>query len=116
MHRAKKLYLLIISTAVALALALGTLASCGDDESPSGKEDAGAQKDGASKDAPVFPDVGAPDKPVYPDTRRPFDTKPWVHAEGYMAGTFGCQSDADCFGQRCCDTPWGVKLCAPTCN
>jgi hypothetical protein len=29
---------------------------------------------------------------------------------------FGCQSDADCFGQLCCPTPWGVKLCAPACD
>jgi len=40
----------------------------------------------------------------------------WSSPEaGYSASPFGCQSDADCFGQRCCTTPWGVKLCAPAC-
>lgn len=35
---------------------------------------------------------------------------------GYSGNTFGCQSDNDCFGQRCCATPWGVKLCRSDCN
>jgi hypothetical protein len=35
---------------------------------------------------------------------------------GYKGAAFGCQMDSDCFGQKCCPTPWGVKLCAPTCG
>jgi hypothetical protein len=54
-------------------------------------------------DLPWWPDVGQPDGPIWPDT--------------YASGApFGCASDADCFGQQCCPTPWGVKLCAPTCT
>jgi hypothetical protein len=34
----------------------------------------------------------------------------------YTGSPFGCQSDTDCFGLRCCPTPWGVKLCAEVCE
>ena len=54
-------------------------------------------------DVPTFPDYPSPDrKPVLPD--------------GYQAQPFGCSLDSDCFGQRCCPTPWGVKLCATVCG
>jgi hypothetical protein len=33
----------------------------------------------------------------------------------YQGSTFGCRADSDCFGQKCCHTPWGVRLCAPSC-
>jgi len=39
-----------------------------------------------------------------------------IEADQYMPAPFGCKSDADCFGQKCCKTPWGIKLCAPTCR
>ena len=35
---------------------------------------------------------------------------------GYKPSPFGCQVDAECFGLRCCATPWGVKLCAEECT
>jgi len=35
---------------------------------------------------------------------------------GYKPSPFGCNVDAECFGLKCCPTPWGVKLCADTCN
>ena len=41
------------------------------------------------------------------DFRLPFD--------GYAGSPFGCSVDADCGVQRCCETPWGVKLCADFC-
>jgi hypothetical protein len=40
----------------------------------------------------------------------------WGNADGYSGSPFGCKQDSDCFGQVCCATPWGVKLCAPTCS
>lgn len=38
--------------------------------------------------------------------------------DGYSGGgaPFGCASDLDCYGQLCCPTPWGVKMCAPSCG
>jgi hypothetical protein len=55
-------------------------------------------------DAPIFPDFPSVDhgKTVLPD--------------GYQAPPFGCAQDSDCFGQRCCPTPWGVRLCANSCG
>jgi hypothetical protein len=32
------------------------------------------------------------------------------------ASPFGCKTDSDCFGLKCCPTPWGVKLCAEVCQ
>ena len=57
-----------------------------------------------------------PDQPVLKkDTRPPWDTWPWKQ-DTYVGTPFGCQVDSDCFGQLCCPTPWGVQLCAPTCD
>lgn len=33
----------------------------------------------------------------------------------YQGAPFGCQGDEECFGLRCCATPWGVRLCADRC-
>jgi hypothetical protein len=60
------------------------------------------------------PDKGAPDQYVWPDIKPPVDTWP-QQTDGYAGTPFGCSSDADCFGKKCCLTPWGVKLCAASC-
>ncbi len=44
----------------------------------------------------------------------PDDTTIWP--DTYSGTPFGCTTDADCFGQVCCKTPWGVKLCMATCQ
>ena len=58
-----------------------------------------------------WPDV------TYPDIKPHSDLYPWPpDLGGYTPSPFGCQLDSDCFGIRCCPTPWGVKLCAPVCQ
>jgi hypothetical protein len=56
------------------------------------------------------------DKVTWPDVTRK-DKWPWP-ADGYSSGgsPFGCQVDSDCFGVKCCPTPWGVHLCATDCD
>jgi hypothetical protein len=85
----------------------------------------GAIEDRSREDGQPFPDARRDvpvdwaedqgrDKHLWPDLTKPKDQWPWP-TDNYQAIPFGCQSDADCFGQRCCATPWGVKLCAPEC-
>jgi large exoprotein involved in heme utilization and adhesion len=31
----------------------------------------------------------------------------------FLSVVEGCKTDTDCFGQACCPTPWGCKLCQP---
>ena len=59
-----------------------------------------------------WPDV------TFPDSQPSPDLFPWPPQDkgGYTPSPFGCQLDADCFGLKCCPTPWGVKLCAPVCQ
>ena len=75
----------------------------------------------ASNDAAM--DTVWPVKDVAIPDRRPSDRFNWPDAptdffvwpEVYAGTPFGCRSDADCFGERCCRTPWGVNLCNATC-
>jgi len=62
-------------------------------------------------DGPQWPDYGQQDwyQPPQPDLWY------WPPDTGYIGSPFGCQKDSDCFGLKCCGTPWGVKLCADTC-
>jgi hypothetical protein len=107
---------------VLLALLVGGVlvtTSCGDSKPPASNPDKGVQwpEAGGGTDAPLDLPPPTPDKPfVWPDIKPPPDTTPWPKTEGYVPGPFGCQADSDCFGQKCCPTPWGVKLCAPTCD
>ncbi len=55
------------------------------------------------------------DQYVWPDTSGNSDTWSWP-SDTYSGASFGCQIDADCFGKRCCPTPWGVKVCADACS
>jgi hypothetical protein len=54
--------------------------------------------------------------PAYPDQAGPqWDTSSGSADTGYPGAPFGCRQDSDCFGLRCCATPWGVKLCKEVC-
>lgn len=55
------------------------------------------------------------DQYVWPDTSPSQSDSLWPSTDGYSGSPLGCRSDSDCFGLRCCDTPWGVKLCAASC-
>lgn len=115
----------IVKCAVAALLvggvSLGLLGvwSCSGDAPP--VQDSGPKTDGKQPvdwgPDPDYgqPDKGAPDQYVWPDIKPPADT--WPHpTDGYAGTPFGCTVDADCFGQKCCPTPWGVKLCAAACG
>jgi hypothetical protein len=92
------------------------------------KPDKGVTPDhGPSPDGPVMPDKGppspdlprpdAPPKPdqyVWPDHNIPPPDQ-FVWPDTYSGRPFGCQTDLDCFDLICCKTPWGVKICTPTC-
>jgi len=63
------------------------------------------------------------DGPAQPDYYYPYPDGPqqqpdfWYWPpDTYVGSPFGCQQDSDCFGLKCCTTPWGVKLCAEVCN
>jgi hypothetical protein len=90
------------------------LGSCGDSKppvNPDKKITHEAGVDGPTADVPTT----TPDKYVWPDQKQG-DKWPWPTPDQYVPTPFGCQADSDCFGQKCCATPWGVKLCAPTCD
>jgi len=52
---------------------------------------------------------------TWPDITPIPDSAPWTTPDSYTGSAFGCEQDSDCFGLSCCETPWGVKLCAATC-
>jgi hypothetical protein len=93
-------------------LAIFVLASCGDSK-PAPKYDLGPKKDGITVDQAPIPDYPTKDQYKWPDHSKIDQPTP---REAYVGSPFGCQLDADCFGQKCCPTPWGVKLCSPSCD
>lgn len=70
--------------------------------------DAPHQDDGWSQP----PDTWWPQPDIMPPQSDLFPPSP----DMYTGGPFGCTQDSDCFGLKCCPTPWGVKLCAETCQ
>jgi hypothetical protein len=81
--------------------------------------DHGSAPDGPEADRSSAPDLSWPDFPrpdqhVWPDLYVPQHDQ-FVWPDTYSAKPFGCESDDECFGQLCCKTPWGVKMCASTC-
>jgi hypothetical protein len=113
----------IPKSSLLLALALGLLAGCPGNSAM--RKDGSVYPDGAS-DLPRFtwPDTqpGTKDtrpadqyKWPQPDTKPLADAWPWPQ-DSYQGTPFGCLEDADCFGQVCCPTPWGVKICVDTCE
>jgi len=105
----RRLGLLVLVLGVALAL--GTVSACDDDTPPPVKQDKGTDTY-QQQDTSIWPDLNQPDQYVWPDQGA--DKTIWP--DTYSSGPFGCQADSDCFGLKCCPTPWGVKLCAPTCK
>lgn len=106
---------LIVLLATVFLVLGGFLGACDDDSTPP-KTD-GTKLEGGTTDMPPADLVPWPDTTVdgylWPDTGK---QDGYVWPDMYPSGTpFGCATDADCFGQKCCETPWGVKLCAPTC-
>ena len=115
----RKLHVVFGVLAVLVVFVLGCLAGgCGDNKPPNTdtkpKKEAGP--DLPATDTVPWPDVQSPDKYKWPDQKPPGDKWPWPGTDQYVPTPFGCQADTDCFGQKCCATPWGVKLCAPTCD
>ena len=105
----KKLSRIMISVLVLVG------AGC-DEETTGAHADMGAKPDLTAPDQ-AAPDQAAPDLPavdgpvnIWPDIWGPEFGKMDTNAP------FGCRFDSDCFGQKCCPTPWGVKLCAPSCT
>jgi hypothetical protein len=110
-------------------LSLVALAGCGARSNvfqpEEGADGAGrdARSDGRDNDGRLRRDVPvdwlAPDqrrdKLVWPEGPKKKDGWPWPVDSYPGAAPAGCQSEADCFGQRCCPTPWNVNLCAPEC-
>jgi len=104
----KKLFCLVVSVLF--------LVGVGCDEDPTGTTpDAGTKPDLAAPDL-GSPDQAAPDmaKVDGPSNMWPDSGKPEAGKKDSSA-TFGCTTHAECFGQKCCPTPWGVKLCSPDC-
>jgi len=103
MRRLEKIRLLYVLSALCGVLALSMLPGCSDDP---------VLPDTTAKDTSPTPDtVPNPDN-MWPDITPPVDQSP----DQYKGSKFGCKDDMDCFGKKCCPTPWGVKLCAPTCE
>jgi hypothetical protein len=98
-----------------LLVAALPLLACPGSSSP--RKDGSTQKlDGQQV---LWPDVTNP----YPDYKRTVDKpkvdqrRDWYAApDTYVGAPFGCLKDSDCFGQKCCPTVWGVKLCADDCQ
>ena len=61
----------------------------------------------------VWPDQNPPDQYVWPD-QQVHDQFVWP--DTYAGTPFGCETDAQCFGKKCCKTPWGIKICADSCG
>ncbi|MCA9673270.1 MAG: hypothetical protein KC503_47095 [Myxococcales bacterium] len=106
---------------VAVAVLAIAASSCGDSKAPSQPLDTNQVTsditiDSGQQQSDITIDGQAPpaDQYVWPDTNT---TDTWPQQNDLYAGSpFGCQTNADCFGQSCCPTPWGVKLCAPSCG
>jgi len=126
MSRLRKTYRylpFLVSIVLVFALAL---AGCEDDKPGTVVKDTGPGDGGGtadiSPDTKGTPDMApTPDQPQWPDIWGPEggggkDLFPHPDKKGYKGSPFGCTADADCFGQKCCPTPWGVKLCAPACD
>ena len=117
MGRLKSIHILMVVLAVFVAGLVLLMPGCSDPPPPPVYEDKGIEDKSAGEG--LTPDTATPDQtpdqPVlWPDIWP--DQHTGENMDQYVGAPFGCTSDADCFGQKCCDTPWGVKLCAPTCD
>ncbi|MCA9665880.1 MAG: hypothetical protein KC503_09840 [Myxococcales bacterium] len=97
-----------------LAVTIVVGASCGD--SKPAQQDTGV-KDVNAQDVPQTSDITI-DQPQGNDVWPDVNADIWPQNEGGYGGgaPFGCLNDTDCFGQKCCPTPWGVRMCAASCG
>ena len=126
MHHSTRFRYLVAVLAVGVLGLVFMMPGCSDDPPPLYKDTFEDKKDQAlgeggtadlpqtKPDGPVTQDTVPVWPDIWPDTGQPLD---WYQPPDWYSGSpFGCQTNADCFGQKCCPTPWGVKLCAPTCD
>ncbi len=124
MHHFKRFRYMVAVLAVGVLGLVFMMPGCSDDPPPAYKDTFEDKKDkgpgeGGTDVTPPTPDVNppTPDQPAWPDIWPDTSQTPdWYLPPDYSGSPFGCQTNADCFGQKCCPTPWGVKLCAPTCD
>jgi hypothetical protein len=101
-----------------LYLLLLGLIGCGARSNVNDAREDGAQGD-LRRDVPIdtqrVRDQGKKDtKPLWPDLPQ---RDHWIGPDTYAPpAPFGCQTDSDCFGVKCCPTPWSVKLCRNVCD
>jgi hypothetical protein len=111
-----KTRLLVVASVLLLTplLLILLLPGCpGDYEVPPADE-----ADASTAGTPYDPGGGSSTPSTYPDVSTPSSQADgWtvVPDTGYGGSPFGCVRDSDCFGLRCCATPWGVKLCQEVC-
>jgi len=116
---------LTLTAAMGILVMSFSLGCPGEYDNPIEDSAADAPQDsvGTQQDGPALqPDTAYQDpEPIpwpdfsWPDTQAPSDIYPWP-PDTYSGSPFGCRWDSDCFGLKCCPTPWGIKLCANTCK
>jgi hypothetical protein len=116
-RRSLTLGLALIAIPVALFACPGALrppvGSVGDDRPLDGPPAGDAPANDGPSDTAAIPDL----PPVPPDRSLPAPGDLWPPSpDTYGPQPFGCQLASDCFGEKCCPTPWGVNLCAPSCD
>lgn len=100
-------------------VAMTSFIACSDSTVPK-TEDSGVQNDTSFQYDITKSDTNGQDSFQWPDQTGidsyvPQDAMQWPDGT-YSGVAFGCQNDSDCLGKLCCPTPWGVKVCATTCN
>ncbi len=113
----KKMHMFRLFFILAVAFGFAALYGC-DEKKSSSNSDTNqqvGQEGGSGSDYSTQDSNSQQQKDVYvwPDTQ---ETKDSMQGSDYAGTAFGCRVDADCFGQKCCATPWGVKLCAAKCS
>ncbi len=121
MRRFRGYRLLMSIMAITGLLCALALAGCEDDKVAVPPKDSGTDisLDDMKPDGKTADISKTPDGPQWPDIWGPeggTNKDIFPSPDGYKSSPFGCSADADCFGQKCCPTPWGVKLCAPSCD
>ena len=108
----------VLAFAMVALFALGTV-GCSDDAPPGQNKEAGVEDSSPVEQGPRL-DNGQTKEDIFvwPDSGKQDGASDlWPNPGDAYSGTpFGCVTDADCFGLTCCSTPWGVKVCAKSCN
>lgn len=111
MTRKRSLTVLMSIVAILFVVAAG---ACSDDTVPPVDSSTDGQSSDTTVDGPQA-DFSWPDQSQdhWPSQDTTVDQGT---TDTYTGPPFGCKKDSDCFGLKCCPTPWGVKLCAPSCT